>query len=177
MNRIIKIVLSICIIGIILWLGGNIMKSVIAYDIFEPLPNLPLKSDKPPDAVFQTIFLYSSLSFYSTIGYIITFLSVLIITFRYKSSMKNHGWLFMAIALFFLSSPIEFIRMYYDLQIQLALYIDGIRDSFHPVINEFFFERYRSGTLTGLTTLSVFANFTALILIIWKPLEKSRIPK
>lgn len=175
MSRFLKIVLSFCALGAILWLGGNIMKSIIAYDIFEPVRELPLKSDKPYDAVFQTVYLYSSMAFYTTIGYFATFISLVIITVKMKSSLKLYGWLFMAVSLFFLSSPIEFVRMYYDLQIQMAVHIEGIRDTFHPVIEQYFIERYRSGWFTGLATMSVFANVSALLLIIWKPLDRSRI--
>lgn len=171
MNKIIKLFLTLIAIGAILWLGGNIMRSVIAYDIFEPVKDLPVKTDKPYDALFQTAYLYSMLSLYTTIGYIMCFVSVLFLTFKLKDKLRKSGWIFMAIVLFLLFSPIEFIRIYYDFQMSWVIFIEEVRDFYHGYINDYFIERYRSIWFTSLSTLSVFANITAIIFIIWKPLE------
>jgi transposase len=175
MSKFIKFIISILVMAVILWLGGNIMKSVLAYDLFEPAAEMILKSDKPYDAVYQTIFLYSSLSFYTTVGYLTAFVSVLLITVHYRKNMKKYGWLFMALVLFFISSPVEFIKLYYDIQLSIAVYINGITDISHQTLNKFFIQKYQSGLLPSLSALSIFANITAILLVIWKPLEKSDI--
>lgn len=173
MKKINKFLLSILALTFIVWLIGLIFRSIIAYDVFEPVKDLPIKSDKPYDALFQTVYIYSMLSFYTIISYIISFILVVYFTIILKNKLKSNGWLFMAIILFFLSSPVEIIRIYYDINLSIPIFIDGLRDFYSDTVNNFFIMRFKNIWMPTIGTLSVLANITVLIFVIWQPLKEN----
>jgi len=167
-----KIFLSVLAIGAIIWLGGTVTRNAIAFDLFVPGTALTLKNWYSEEMQLTTVSLFRIAGFYTIVGFCMTFVSAIYLFIIYKKEFKSKGWLLMSFVLFFLASPIEFYLMYYDIKIILAfnnMQIDSFHDS---IINDFFIARFSKLTIPA--TLSFLASFTAILLLIWQPLNKKK---
>jgi hypothetical protein len=172
-NIINKIFLSSLVVGIILWLGGTVARNAIAFDIFVPGTELTLKNWYTEEMRLTTVSLFRIAGFYTIIGFCMTFVSAIVLFFTYRKEFKFKGWLMMSFILFFLASPIEFYLMYYDIKIILAFNNMLIKSFNDSIITDYFIARYSKLTIPA--TLSFLATFTAVLLVIWQPLNKKKI--
>jgi hypothetical protein len=167
-----KIFLSILAVGTIIWLGGTVARNAIAFDIFVPGTALTLKNWYSEEARLTTVSLFRIAGFYTIVGFCMTFVSSIYLFVIYRKEFKFKGWLLMAFVLFFLASPIEFYLMYYDIKIILAfnnIMVNSFNDS---IIHDYFIARYSKLTIPA--TLSFMASFTAILLLVWQPLNKKK---
>jgi hypothetical protein len=168
-----KIFITILVSGMILWIGGNIVRNAIAYDIFVPGTALELKNWYSDEAKLTTVSLFRTAGFYTITGFCMTFVSSVFLFVYLRKYLKFKGWLFMSLILIFLASPVEFYLMYYDIKIILAFNAQEIRSFNDKVIEKYFIGRYEDLSLPA--TLSFLASITAVLLAIWKPLDKKYI--
>lgn len=168
-----KIFLSLLTFGIIIWLGGTVVRNAIAFDIFVPGTELTLKNWYTDEMRLTTVSLFRVASFYTIVGFCLSFVSAVYLLIQYRKEFKFKGWLLMSFILFFLASPIEFYLIYYDIKIILAfnnLMVKSFNDS---IITDYFIARYSKLTIPA--TLSFLASLTAVLLVIWQPLNKKKI--
>lgn len=170
-----KIFITIAAIGMVLWFGGSIMRGIVAYDMFEPTTESMSRKVADPVRAYAGIYYFSSMAVYTAAGFITAFISIIVINIKLRKSIKKLGWLFMVFVLFYFTVPIESIRIWYDVNLSIAIFQDGIKDVSNIAIEEYFFERYESNLLTTIFTLSMMANLTALIYLIWRPLDRNRL--
>lgn len=168
-----KIVLTFFTLGFIIWLGGSIVRMTIAYDLFEPGVELVLKNWYSEAVRMQTVFIFANLGFYTGIGYGLAFLCSFCLLKKYKGALRKSGWLFMAFTLFYLSSPVELYNIYMDIKLGLGLYSGDLSFSGNAV-QDYFMERITAVWFSVVRSLSLLANITAVIYLIWQPLEKEK---
>lgn len=159
-----KLLASISLISGSIWIGASLVKLMIIYQLFEPV-DLMLKEN------FSNTDLHSVLlinlpafltPFISYIFFIIVTISFLLIS---KISLKQNGWLFITIAIIFLTFPFEVYLMIIDYKIISNL----MESTFNPdlVINLY---RDRITALSSFPIIQIFSYLTILFLIIFKPL-------
>lgn len=171
-----KLFLSLSVLGAVLWLGGYVVRTAIAYDLFVP-GTLIFKTSFPADAVAQTLRLYSRLAFYTLYGYGAALLGFIPLFFSLKKYWRSYGWLFISGWLFLLYIPIEAAVIYYDAQLfqiipntdTLALFdVEAAKkillDSLQIKIFGGFGQMARS--------LAFFSYITAILVTVWRPLHK-----
>lgn len=173
-NKTLKIFLTILALGFVFWFGGTVLRTMVALDIFEPVKGLPLKEGYSDSARFQTVYLFTNLSLYTNIGYLAVLIGAIYVNFFYKNKLKSKGWLFMALVLFYISVPVEAVKMYYDAQLTLSIYYDNVNEFFSYDVKKWFVQRFQSLWLQSLGTISILANLTALLYVIWQPLNKEQ---
>ena len=169
-NNVQKAVLAIFFFAVSMWFGGGIIRNAIAFDLFIP-GTLELKPFLNIQQINYSIRLMGITSYYTIIGYIISFICALGIMFLQRAQLKKSGWLFMALIIFFLCSPIEFYQMYLDTKlVYLTNTIDFISllqaDKLLIVFRERFDPR-----LTAAGFLSFLSYITALLFLAWQPLK------
>ncbi len=167
-----KPLLIVFVLGVLMWAGVMLSRTVIAYDIFIPFdPDLNLKDSYSPGILFHSIYLYSSLAIYSAIGYILMILSGAIIGFRQKTFWKEKAWLFMAGVLFIIAIPFNIYKIFADFTLSMAIFNDGLRDFSSAIIQENFLTFYKKTGLQIWGTLSNLLTLTAIIILVFKPLN------
>jgi hypothetical protein len=100
-----------------------------------------------------------------------SFISALGLIFLYKKDLKPKGWLFMSFALFFIASPMELYLIYYDIQLALAVFYDKAMNFAYYKTQWYFTDRYTNVVITTASGLSILAIVTALLFMIWRPLN------
>lgn len=165
-----KIILTILVLSLTMFIGGNIVRYAIAYDLFVPGTELKLKEWYSDAILINTVHLFAVASFYTITGFITAFISSLIIFAIRIKDLKRYGWLFMAFILFFLASLVEFYLIYNDINLILAMNTNQIHSFTNQNIQDFFI--FRLTKLTIPATLAFLAIITSIIMVIWQPLDK-----
>lgn len=167
----IKLLLAILTFCAIIWLGGSVLRAVVAYSIFVPATELELKQDQTDEIRMHTVRIYTDTAIYTAVSFGIVFVIALFLLIRFRKLLKMHGWLFMSFVLFFLASPVEFYLIYLD--IKLMIYVNYNQNlSFKAYeVTEYFINRLRN--LSVISTLAYLSFFTSIIFIIFKPLDRS----
>jgi len=166
-----KIILSFLGSGFILWLGGSVVRSAIAFDLFVPGSEMVLKDGFNDTIGLHTVHLFAVTAFYTAVGYSVAFLSAIILCFKHRSDLKLHGWMFMAFVMFFLTAPVESYLIYYDVQLNYALNAGPITSFGDPAVTEYFIGRFKDLSLPAV--MSLLAGVTSMLILAWRPLDKS----
>lgn len=173
LNRLTKIAITILTFGFILWFGGSVMRSAIAFDIIIPGVQVGVKSSYPVNLLMHSVYNFGMLASYTDFGYIIALIAALYLVIIWRKQLRERGWLFMAFILFFLTVPIEGYLIYMDIKLSIAIYWNNVRDFYNPDIQKFFFERYKSVTITTMSGLAFLSSITSVLYLIWRPLNKT----
>ncbi len=168
---IVKIFTTILAFGFIIWFGGSIVRSALAFDVFVPGRALELKPEYSNEVRMHSVYLYGMLAFYTGIGYSLAFVSVVALTVMLRREMKKSGWFFMSIILFLLASPVEIYLVINDLYLNMALYYDNVTDFFDPAIQKHFVGRFRNVTIATFSGLAFLSAMTCIIYVVWRPLN------
>lgn len=171
----VNILISIFALGFIIWFGGSIVRSATAFDIFTPGRELELRPGYTDEIRMHSVYNYSMMSSYTDIAYGAAFVSALLLIILMRKQLKQRGWLLMAFVLFFISAPIEAVLIYYDIQLGLAIHWDNLKDFNDPMVSDYFLSRFRNTALSVPSALAFLASLTALLYIIWRPLDKTKI--
>ena len=72
-----KIILIIAALGFALWFGGNVMRTAVGFDIFEPGGELIVK-DIAPELLMKSVYIFTMLSGYTAAGFAALFFGSLV---------------------------------------------------------------------------------------------------
>lgn len=169
--------MTLLCIGAIFWLGGIVMRALIANEFFVPgtlefLPDISLDQER---TLFQLV---SAASTMMLICYGVVLVSAIVLLRILPLRRKDNGWLLMASILFFLFVPVEMFTGYLDLQFILLwnntkdlLSLHGIETyAQHSTMMRATLS-HRIGALSGLPVIATLCYFTAVILLIWQPMR------
>lgn len=169
-----KIMITALLLGFSIWFGGTIARGAIGYDLFNPEAQLVLKDSYSNELKMQNVFLYANLALYTGVGYVAAFLASIVIAVKLKSQMRKNGWLFMALLLFFVASPLHLYFIYMDYQLAMPVVQGGLRDFLAYPVQHYFFSRFTNIGLTTMSSLAFLANMTSAIFVVWKPLQSNK---
>lgn len=166
-----KIISILFFVTFSFWLGGSLVRSIIAYSVFEPSATQTLVSQASNDILMQSVYLYAATNVYTMPAYFISFFAALILLFQFKPILKQEGWMFMSFVLFFLFSPIQIYNSWMDTRLSIEIFWNHLWEFYSAPIQTFFLKRILSVAINSLSGLSYLANLTILVLIIWQPLK------
>lgn len=170
-TRLQKFFLTLFFIGIVIWIGGSLVRATIAYDIFEPAETtLKLRSWVDEKFAIATVRHFSVGSLYTALGFLLALLSFLVLLKKFKANFKKEGWLLMSFILFFLCTISELILFYHDLRLGLYVFFTSNVSYSSFEIQKFFFERFAKYNF--LIIYNWLAIFTIIVLVIFQPLKK-----
>ncbi len=171
LNRFQKILIFLWSVGIILWIGGSIVRASIVYDIFEPRINsIAFRDWVTENFALWTVRHFSIGSLYTGIGFVLALVSSISLFPSMKKKFKFEGWLMMSYLLFFLAALSEFFLLYNDIRLGLYVFFNDNLDYYSSEIQTFFHNRFAK--LNFLMVYNWLAIFTILFLFVFKPLKK-----
>jgi cbb3-type cytochrome oxidase subunit 1 len=172
-ESLIKTITAIFIITVVFWIGGSLIRNIIAFDLFIPATELSLKNYYSNEIRLHTIHLYSVGSVYTGTAFGIALAASCMLFVLLFKRLKQEGWLFMSFVLFFIISIVELYTMYLDIMLGLAIKNSEIYSfSSDPIKNYFLFRYYKLGILEPMKYLGI---ITIIILAVWKPLSQKSI--
>lgn len=167
-----KFLIVVFTFSVIVWLGGSVLRAVIAYSLFVPATELELKPDQSDELRMNTIKIYSDTAIYTTVSFALVFILSIFFIIYYRKHLKVYGWLFMAFVLFFIASPIEIYLTLLDIKLMIYVNYSQTIAFTDPEVAEFFLNRLKNFNV--LSPLAYLSFFTAIIFLIYRPLDKSR---
>lgn len=168
-----KISILLASLGFMIWLGVTIAKSVIAYDLFLPFNNdLILKSIYSSDIMFHSVYLYTSLTIYATVGYISFLFFGLIYIIKDRKQIRAKGWLFISIILTILSMPYYIYEMYLNSGLSNAIFNIGITEFADTAVKNYFLHIYQNPYMSMWSSISFLITITIVAFVVFKPLDK-----
>ncbi len=168
-----KIILIIAALGFALWFGGNVMRTAVAFDVFEPGGELIVK-DIAPELLMKSVYIFTMLSGYTAGGFAALFLGSLVLLFRWKGQLKPRGWIIMVFVMIFLTLPIEIFIAYMDIQLAVKIFWEHVNDFYHPAIKDYFLERFQNSMISMLSGIELLFGITMVIFTVWRPLDKTK---
>lgn len=165
-----RIILFLIIFSSALWLGGSIVRSAIAFDAFVP-GTLVLKSDVSQEVRFAALRLYSTTGFYTSLAYVLLFTCAIIFVFAEKGKFKERGWLFISLVLFFIFSPVEWYRLYFDARL-IQIFANQPAAIQQNEAFKIFLQLF-SPQFSAASILAFFTYFTVIFFLAFRPLHRA----
>ncbi|MGQ9819424.1 MAG: hypothetical protein ACUVQ1_05815 [Candidatus Kapaibacteriales bacterium] len=164
-----KFFIALWFIGIIVWIGGSIVRTTIAYDLFEAQKKLTLRTYYTNNDALITTRHYAIGSIYTEVGFIIAFVSAIFLFPTLRRHFRKSGWLLLSYILFTLASISEFILLIFD--VQLSLYIfSGARNLNYSAYEIQKYFQWRLQNLGFLIIYNWLAIFSIIFFISFSPL-------
>lgn len=165
-----KSLLATLLFSTTLWFGGGLVRTAIGFDVFLP-GTLDIKPFLTQEQINYSIRLMGVTAYYTIAGYILSLLSALTLIITSKWKIKQRGWLFMAIFLFFIFSPYELYLSWLDLQLIIrSNSIDFVNLLKDDGLLHLFKQRFHPW-MTAVSFLSLLSYITALLFLAWQPLN------
>ena len=154
---------SIALVSGSIWLGANVARLIITYQMFEPAEttlNSYLYGNNL-SAVIQTIFPLVNLTFFSYLVMIIAF-TIFVISTNLK--FKENGWLLIITMIIYLTFPFEFILLTIDYKL-IIHFVNGQFTS--GEILKLIIERLN--ILSSFPVILILCYFTIPFFLVFKP--------
>ena len=172
-NKIYKIFLTLFVIGFAIWLGGTIIRTTIAFDLFVPTIQIELNPEYTNEERMYAIYIFATTALLVGTAYGIAAISAMFLGIKARKKFKEKGWLFMIFCLFVLTIPIQIYFMIQDYILANAVYYEKIDDFYNPIIQKYFVQRFQNVTANSLATISLLSALTCIMYAIWRPLDKN----
>ncbi len=161
--------LSLLVFGLILWLGGAIIRVSTAYDIYIPFTKMELKTEYGDAMRMHTVKLFTYGSLYTGTGFVMTFFGFLSLAYYWRNEFKRRGWMFIALVLFFIASSWGIYELLLDIRLSYLIKAGGA--SFNDkLITELFVNRFSKWA--PWASIAYMSAITSIFIIIWRPLNK-----
>jgi len=170
-SKSLKILLSIFAFGFIVWLGGTVFRTTIAYNLFLIGPEMHLNPAYTNMERINTIYIFSITSLLTGVGYYSAVFSSIMMCILLRKEFRRRGWLFIAFILFAITLPIQIYFSNMDWNLAVCVYYNKVIDFHHPDVQKYFVQRYQNITNSSLRTIQLLASFTCILYVIWRPLD------
>lgn len=168
-----KLLISLWLVGIVLWIGGSLVRYIIAYDVFEPGTQLELKKSLSEKEILLGVRHFAVGTAYTGTGFVVAFLCWLVLLPSFAKKFKLQGWLFMGSVLFGLASILELILLYMDIRLSIYIFWSSTLHFNSYEIQTFFYKRIKN--LSFMFVFNWFAVATILFFIVFRPLTKQQV--
>ncbi|MBI2793700.1 MAG: hypothetical protein HYX66_03500 [Ignavibacteria bacterium] len=166
-----KVFLTLFILGGIIWLGGGIVRNVVAFDLFNP-GTLDLKSAHTEGMRLQSVRVYALIGGWTSAGFFAAIVGGLIAFLLERKEWKRRAWIVMSAILFFMIVPIQLWMIWKDYRLwQLFDAWSGMPLAQPAEIISVFLNRIQDTAVSVANGLSFLIAITITLVLIWKPLE------
>jgi len=167
-RRWVRLWLSCLVVGGCLFLGGGALRAVAVFSVFRPF-TVELNSELTQQERLQSYRIAVAGTPYVWAGGVLFFVGLSGLVFQNWRHLRQYGWLVMAMLLALLALPAElWLLARFDVPL-VRLFASGL-----PPLEgaeQIVLERVRRGG--AVATLASFAEWTILLLVIWRPLERA----
>lgn len=173
-SKIIKPLALIFIISYAIWFGGSVLSTASLFEILDAENGFVLFEKYTDSETFLLIKMQTLEAFYMSLAYAAALISGIAIFILNLDQIKRRGWLFMAAILFFLAAPFEIFTIYHNSLLGIEIFSRGT-NHVSDVIRESYIVRNQNITVRTLSSLSFLANLTAIIFMVFQPLNMAEI--
>jgi len=153
-------------LGIVLWLGGVVVRAVISNELLQT-GTLDFKPNINPGVERSMYSLISNASSVVLSGYVLTWLSGILFLLTTSYSPKEHGWLMMSAILFYFFTPVEIYTFVLDVKMMfLNFYGSNDLVEYRKLLI------HRIAALSGVPFIALLCYFTLLACIVFQPLKR-----
>lgn len=170
LTRFKKFLVSLWFVGIVLWIGGSLVRYIIAYDIFEPGTQLELKKNLAEQEILLGVRHFAIGTAYTASGFIVALICWIVLLPSIAKKFKANGWLLMGSVLFAIASVFELILLYMDIQLSTYIFWNFPITFNSYEIQTFFYKRLKN--LSFMFVYNWLSIVTILFFIVFKPLTK-----
>jgi len=170
-KNLIKFLAIIYVLGMVIWLGGSIIRTVIAYDIYVPATELQMKTNYSDEMRLHNVRLFGMGALYTEISYGVAAFAAIFLFFLLRKEFKTKGWILISLLLFLITLPLESLLMYYDIKLNLAIQYDLLKSFNQDVVRDYFISRFTK--LNFMAPSAYLCGASSLIMAVWRPLEKT----
>lgn len=174
-TKLIKIICSIFAFAFVVWLGGTVFRTSLAYNLFTVGIDMHLKPLYSNLERMNTIYLFSTTALLTDIAYCICVIAAVALAFNMKGHLKKRGWLVISFVLFALTLPIQAYFINMDWHLTNTVYYRGITDFYHPDVQKYFVKRFMDVSNASMRSIVLLFAFTIILYLIWQPLDKTKI--
>jgi hypothetical protein len=165
-----KILFFISLSSLSIWIGANFVKVSLLFNLFQPLPNLPLKS------LYSNLFNNDAVNFNSWFTILKPIFSITVITFYVyvvfqvlfllfsRINIKNNGWIFLSLILTVILLGFELYLNNFDMKLITSSNINP-KDTVELI-------RLRINKIPNFVYAEILMGLTILFLMIFQPLVK-----
>lgn len=171
-KNLIKLFSAIYMVGMVIWLGGSLMRMVIAYDIYVPATELQLKTNYSDEMRLHNVKLYGMGALYTDISYGFALTSAIFLIILMRGKIKEQGWPAIMLILFFLTVPVETLMIYFDIQLNFAIRNDNLQSFDSEVVRDFFISRFTK--FNFMQPSAYLCGISSLIFTVVRPLEREK---
>jgi hypothetical protein len=164
-----KILLTLMVFGIILWLGGAIIRISTAYDIYMPFTRLELKTEYNDAMRMHTVKLFTYGSLYTGAGFVMAFIGFFSLAYYWRDEFKGKGWMFIALVLFIMASSWGIYELILDIRLSYLIKAGGAAFD-NKLIGELFV--HRLSTLAPWSSIAYMSAISSMLIMIWRPLNR-----
>lgn len=171
-SRTTQLLLTLFVLGGLVWLGGSVVRSVIGFDVFVP-GTLSFKPEQTDVVRMNTVRLYALTGPWTSWGFATCFFGGIGLIVALRSSMRRFGWLLMSAILFVIIIPIEGYLIWKDYQ--LVLYFDRATSAPLASVSEIFtvfLTRFQHQLLNMASGFAFFAAITLVLCTTFRPLHR-----
>lgn len=171
-SRTTQFLLTLFVLGGLLWLGGSVIRTVIGFDVFIP-GTLQFKPEQTDAVRMNTLRLFAQTGPWTSWGFAAAFLGGVGLIIACRKRMHAWGWLMMSAILFLLIAPIEGYLMWKDYQ--LILYFDratGAPLASMSDIFSVFLQRFQNLIVNMASGFAFFAAVTIVLFTTFRPLHR-----
>lgn len=163
-----KILLTLLVFGTILWLGGEVQRINIAYEIYMPFTKMELKTEYSDAIRMHTVKLFTYGSLYSGIGFVATFIGFVTLAFHWRKQWKTKGWMFIVLVLFIIALPWGFYELLLDIKLSFLIKAGAVYFN-DKQITDLFVKRFTD--YAPWASISYLSIVSGIIILIWRPLN------
>ena len=167
-----RVFLFLFIAGGLLWLGGNIVRSVVGFDVFYP-GTLLFRTEQTEAIRLNTIRLFAFTGAWTNWGFVAATIGSLGLMVGLRSLYKTKGWLLMVAILMALLIPSQGYLIWKDYE--LLQYFDlqtGVPLAQPAEIIRVFAERVTNIANSMTAGLTMLAAVTIVIILAFRPLHR-----
>ena len=86
-----KVLLTVFVFGFVIWLGGTMFRTTIAYNLFEISPLMELKPEYTNMERMNTIYIFAVTSLMTGIAYCFTLVSSIVLAHMTRKEFRERG--------------------------------------------------------------------------------------
>ncbi len=165
LNLFSKIILYICLLSGIVWLGSNVTRLTLTYQLFVG-NNFALKSylnNQNLPGIFITL---NAAAILTTIVYAIFIFSFLLFLISSRLNLKENGWLLIVTIIIAVTFPFELYLILNDYRIFVLIQSGSL--NINEILN-FTIKRFK--ILGSFPIIEILCYFSIIYLILFKPLR------
>ncbi len=165
-DRVAKTALAFTALGAVTWLGGINVRAMVGFALLQ-FGTLEFKPNIHPTIERAIFSLVAQSSLIVNVAYIVLLAASVVYLVAARRDLRREGWLMISAILVYAYAPVEIYTMVLDVRMWL---LDASGSNDLVEFRKLFI--HRLAALSGVPMIALLSYYTAIVLIIFRPLER-----